>query len=468
MNTTFNYAILPVLSITAFANLLSGQVAQAEMTEKIFHSASQLTETSNQNASQGASNTLAQTDTEIYQVPPTDLSTPSQQIGFTDVDNNYWAYPFIQNLAAQNLIAGFPDGSFQPDQLLTRAQAAVMIQKAFELPILEVQEARFSDVPVNHWAAPAIESAYTENFVSAYPNNFFLPDQSILKVELIDYLTSGLKLTSTGSAVDVVNTNYTDAQQIPVYAIDEVAAATEANMVVNYPDIKTFNPQSPVTRAEMVAHLYQTLVKLGKVQPISANEPAATYIVGGPGKDLSQTAATPTNLEEEKTRASSDTETITGDEAQKTENNQRSVIGPTAPSYLGIGGSLGLINDEFGNFGAFAVTSKLRLFSVIDSNEGGTDLSVRPSVVIGEDVTLAIPVTLDLRLPPFKNTDTDAIVPYFGPGVVITTGSNSAFKFLMAGGLDIPIGRFTANTQLNIGFLDETALGLTLGIGYNF
>ena len=127
-----------------------------------------------------------------------------------------------------------------------------------------------------------------------------------------------------------------------------------------------------------------------------------------------------------------------------------------------------MIDDEFGDFGAFAVTSKLRLFSIIDSKQGGTDLSLRPSVVIGEDVTFAIPVTLDLRLRPFKNTDTNAVVPYFGPGVVITTGSNSAFKFLMAGGLDVPIGRFTTNAQFNVGFLDETALGLTLSIGYNF
>ena len=139
-----------------------------------------------------------------------------------------------------------------------------------------------------------------------------------------------------------------------------------------------------------------------------------------------------------------------------------------APNYFGIGGSLGLIEDEFGDFGAFAVTSKVRLFPIIDSREGGTDLSIRPSVIIGEDVSFVIPVTLDLRLSPLDIADMDAFVPYFGPGVLITTGDNSAFKFLMTAGLDVPIGAFTANAQLNIGFLDETALGLTLSVGYNF
>ena len=380
--------------------------------------------------------------------PSTDIPPGNYPSDFTDVDENYWAYPFIQTLAAKNLIAGFPDGSFRPEELVTRAQAAAMLQKAFELPIPDVKKARFSDVPVNYWAAPAIEAAYVENFLSAYPNDLFLPDQSIIKAELIDYLVSGLKLTPRGSAVNVVNTNYTDARQIPVYAIDEVAAATEAKMVVNYPDIKIFNPRSSVTRAETVALLYQALVKLGQVEPISANEPAARYIVGGPEKKMSQTAATPTKPEEDKKK------------------HKKVEIGPAAPSYLGIGGSLGLVEDIYGDFGAFAVTSKLRLFSILDTEKGGTDLSVRPSVIIGNEVTFAVPVTVDLRLAPlFKGTD--AFVPYLGPGVTLST-DGSVFYFLMAAGLDIPIGKFTTNTQLNVGFLNETAIGLTLSIGYNF
>jgi hypothetical protein len=472
----FNYKIVAILSLSAFATVLGGQVAQAEITESS-NSAADLIGKSTQNRSQATSTTLAQTDTEVeteevetevevqtetenYEAPATDTPFSSQQTRFTDVDETYWAYPFIQTLAAKNLIAGFPDGSFRPEELVTRAQAAAMLQKAFELPIPEVTKARFSDVPVNYWAAPAIEAAYVQNFLSAYPNDLFLPDRPIIKAEMIDYLASGLQLTPTGSAIDVVNTNYTDARQIPVYAIDEVAAATEANMVVNYPDIKTLNPQSSVTRAETVALLYQALVKLGQVEPISANEPAASYIVGGPGGAMGQTT-TPRTPEEQETQTTPDTEAIVAD---------KKVIGPTAPSYIGIGGSLGLVEDTFGDFGAFAINSKLRLFSVIDSEEGGADLSVRPSVIIGSDVTFAVPFTVDLRLAPFRpfsNIGADSFVPYFGPGFLFTT-DDDAFQFLLAAGIDIPIGRFTTNAQFNIGFLDNTTLGLTLGVGYNF
>ena len=170
--------------------------------------------------------------------------------------------------------------------------------------------------------------------------------------------------------------------------------------------------------------------------------------------------------EEFKQNESEETSAVLAQTRQQ--RQRRGSIKPTAPSYLGIGGSLGLVENAFGDFGAFAVTSKLRLFSIIDSQKGGTDASLRPSVIIGKDVAFAVPFTLDLRLPPFKNTDTTAVVPYFGPGFVATTGDNSEFKFLMAAGLDVPVGRFTTNAQLNIGFLEKTAVGLTLSVGYNF
>lgn len=140
---------------------------------------------------------------------------------------------------------------------------------------------------------------------------------------------------------------------------------------------------------------------------------------------------------------------------------------PIAPNYLGIGGSLGLIKDIYGDFGAFAVNSKLKLFTITNGgSNGSTDLSFRPSAIVGKDVTFAVPVTVDFRLPGFTEK-MSAFVPYFGPGFAVTT-DDGTFYFLASGGVDFPIGDFTVNGQLNLSFEDETALGLTLGIGYNF
>lgn len=153
-------------------------------------------------------------------------------------------------------------------------------------------------------------------------------------------------------------------------------------------------------------------------------------------------------------------------QAQRRSRSRRNSV-PIAPNYLGIGGSLGLIENVYGDFGAFAVNSKLKLFTIINGgSNGSTDLSFRPSAIVGKDLTFAVPVTVDFRLPGFTEK-MSAFVPYFGPGFAVTT-DDGTFYFLASGGVDFPIGDFTVNGQLNLSFEDETALGLTLGIGYNF
>lgn len=141
----------------------------------------------------------------------------------------------------------------------------------------------------------------------------------------------------------------------------------------------------------------------------------------------------------------------------------------TAPNHIGVGGSLGIADDAFGDTGAFALISKLRLFSIFSGPDGSTDLSVRPSVIVGQDVTVVVPFTVDLVLPgvSFADISSSAVIPYFGPGFVFTT-DDDIFYFNLTGGLEVPIGQFTANTALNIGFLDDVAVGVTLGVGYNF
>lgn len=61
--------------------------------------------------------------------PAPAFPTPSAAATFPDVAPDYWARPFIQALAARNAIAGFPDGTFKPNEPVDRAEFAAMIQK---------------------------------------------------------------------------------------------------------------------------------------------------------------------------------------------------------------------------------------------------------------------------------------------------------------------------------------------------
>lgn len=381
-------------------------------------------------------------------------TAPTSAVSFADVDPNYWAYPFIQALASGNAIAGFPDGTFRPDQPVNRAEFAAMIQKAVNPnPVRQLSPNGFADVPANYWAAPAITAAYQGRFMDGYPDNTFQPDRAIPKAQAITALANGLRLTASSPATNIVNNYYTDASLIPTYALDPIAAATQANVVVNYPDVRTLNPQAPLTRAEAAAHLYQALVRLGKAQPVPVNVAAANFIVGGPGA-VSQTPPTPTPTTPEETAP---TETTA-----PTPDIQPGRATRGVSSYLGVAANFGLTGDSaLGDGTNVAVFSKIGLLNY---------LSLRPAVVIIDDPAVLIPITYDFNLRTREALgDTFSIVPYLGGGIGIKTGEDSSVGFLLTGGLDVPLGsQFTANATVNALFGDDTDVGISVGVGYNF
>lgn len=201
----------------------------------------------------------------------------SAQANFSDVSLGYWARPFIEKLAEENVIKGFPDGTFKPDQPVTRAQFAAIVRQAFDRESTR-QYRGFADVPTNHWAQPAIDKAYSTRFMSGYPGNLFQPNQRIPKVQALVSLASGLELEPDAPTDEVLAT-FRDAADIPGYADKGVTAATEAGLVVNYPNANFLNPNQQATRAEIAAFVYQALVDQGDLDPIPDKARANNYIV---------------------------------------------------------------------------------------------------------------------------------------------------------------------------------------------
>jgi hypothetical protein len=202
----------------------------------------------------------------------------AQATTFSDTEGN-WAQSFIQALAARNIIQGFPDGTFRPDEPVTRAQFAAMIRKAFQKnPVREA--IAFADVPDYYWASEAIQEAYRTGFLAGYPNNTFMPNQKIPRVQALVSLASGLNLSAKAEPAGVLDASFQDAAQIPEFARTAVAAATENRLVVNYPNVALLNPDRVATRADVAAFIYQALASTGQVPRVSATDVAAQYIVG--------------------------------------------------------------------------------------------------------------------------------------------------------------------------------------------
>ncbi len=189
---------------------------------------------------------------------------------FPDIQT-HWAKLFIEGLAQRNILRGFPDGTFRPEQAVSRTEFAVMLQTAFPRAGIRPY-VPFVDVPSSFWAASAIRWSYETGFLNGYPGQQFRPNEKIPRSQTLVALTGGLQLSS--SAALLMQDQYEDAAQIPSWAISAIAAATENEIVVNYPALRRLRPTQPTTRGEVAAFIYQCLVHLQQAAAI-----ASAYIV---------------------------------------------------------------------------------------------------------------------------------------------------------------------------------------------
>lgn len=196
-------------------------------------------------------------------------ATPaSAQTRFSDVSSNYWAAQFIDQLSQRGVIAGFPDGTFRPEEPVTRAQFASMIDSAFSVQA-QRQGINFVDVSNNFWASNAIRQAYTKGFLSGYPGNRFEPNQAIPRQQVLVSLANGLNYSPTGNTQTTLQT-FSDSFNIADWARSPIAAATEKRIVVNYPNVSFLNPTATATRAQVAAFIYQALVSSNQASAITS------------------------------------------------------------------------------------------------------------------------------------------------------------------------------------------------------
>ena len=194
----------------------------------------------------------------IFSVPPADAAL------FKDIQG-HWAKSCIAQLAQNKVISGYADGRFRPSEPVTRAEFATAIAKAFP-NVADVRSGKnFTDIPSNYWAKEAISKAYQRGFMSGYPENTFKPDDSIQRLEAFLALASGLKYAPTQPAAKTLETAFTDVKDIPNYAQQAIAAATEKQIIVNYPEVKKLNPNKLASRAEIATFLCQAQGTFGLV-----------------------------------------------------------------------------------------------------------------------------------------------------------------------------------------------------------
>ncbi|MEE3718340.1 S-layer homology domain-containing protein [Tumidithrix elongata RA019] len=204
---------------------------------------------------------------------------------------NHWAKPFIEKLAAQNLLDIPTSKIFQPEQVVSRAQLAAILQLAFLTQNTNYVTQRrwqgFDDVPPDHWAASAIMQTYESGILSGYNSRSFHPDEPVTKAQVLVAIANSLKLNNhkTNTPHSYLLTMYRDASQIPEFAVQSIATLTERGLVVNYPDPRVIAANGNVTKAELAALVYEALAdqgrlpKIGSLYAIDPNRPLFTVAI---------------------------------------------------------------------------------------------------------------------------------------------------------------------------------------------
>lgn len=108
---------------------------------------------------------------------------------FPDVSSQRWSNTSIATLANGSVISGYPGGEFKPDNAITRAEFAVIVSKFDNLSTTDTNQ--FSDID-NHWAKDFINSAALKGWINGYPDGTFRPNEYITRAEAVTLINSVL------------------------------------------------------------------------------------------------------------------------------------------------------------------------------------------------------------------------------------------------------------------------------------
>ena len=112
-------------------------------------------------------------------------------IHYDDVASNYFAYNAIQEVAAAGIITGRVQGKFNPTSPLTRAEMASIIDRMYKLT--GTTAVSFSDVTSNHWAYDSIMRLYKNELITGYTDGTFKPNNYIIRAEFASILSKAIK-----------------------------------------------------------------------------------------------------------------------------------------------------------------------------------------------------------------------------------------------------------------------------------
>ena len=193
---------------------------------------------------------------------------------YKDLPKNHWAYKQIQILTDFDVVVGYPDGLYRPDQKVTRAEFSSIIVKAFDQANAPITNpVKFKDVSQKDWFYGVVQRAVMFDLLKGYPNGKFMPDHNVTRVEALCALSKGIQCADMDKCkAQEILSKYCDGNTIPEWAQIPVAKALDKGALNNSPNPNTIAPFKDASRADIAAMLQNIRVSAGiDKNPVTAN-----------------------------------------------------------------------------------------------------------------------------------------------------------------------------------------------------
>ena len=183
-----------------------------------------------------------------------------QKYRFTDVTPQFWAYNSITKMTKEGFMSGYKNGTFKPNDPLSREEAASLFSKMIGEPPSIMLASSFTDITSDRWSSLAIESVARANIISGYGDKTYRPEQYMSRQEFAvvadKYLHYQGYRTEDPTALD--NIHFSDQKFIAPWAQSSVRELALFGFI-NYSTTGLFNPEKYVTRSEAAEITYRML-----------------------------------------------------------------------------------------------------------------------------------------------------------------------------------------------------------------
>lgn len=159
----------------------------------------------------------------------------------------------ITDVTAAGWMNAYPDGNFRSNVLLSRAELASILVKAFRLDQrqpLQSAPIQLQDVSPTHWAYKDIQTVLRTKVMAGYREGQFYPEQKVTRAEAFSIIAQAYGVFQFPDAtINEILAAYPDAAEIPTWARKSLATALHEGFVNLQPDQK-IAPLAPMTRGD--------------------------------------------------------------------------------------------------------------------------------------------------------------------------------------------------------------------------